>query len=116
MSFSTSLKNIRKENNLSQEELAVIMNVSRQSISKYEQGTTYPEIDKLIILSRKFNITIDSLLNIDDSELIENKNKISDTGPKTITNLVDPNILLNIFIYGIFLGVFSTGIYYIFVR
>lgn len=63
MSFPKNLKKLRIENNLSQEGLAEILEVSRQSISKYELGNVYPEIDKLMILSQKFNVSIDSLLS-----------------------------------------------------
>ncbi len=47
--MKNNLKKIRKENNLSQEELAEKLNVSRQSVSKWEQGITYPEMDILIL-------------------------------------------------------------------
>ena len=67
MSFSKNLKKLRIENNLSQEGLAEILDVSRQSISKYEQGNVYPEIDKLMILSQKFNVSIDSLLGNEEN-------------------------------------------------
>lgn len=46
MSFAENLKLIRKERNLSQEELAEILEVSRQVISKWETGDGYPEVEK----------------------------------------------------------------------
>ena len=46
--FSENLKKIRKEQNLSQEELADQLGVSRQAISKWESGQAYPEMDKII--------------------------------------------------------------------
>ncbi|MBA4510297.1 helix-turn-helix transcriptional regulator [Clostridium sporogenes] len=48
MSFSENLKLIRKERHISQEELGEIMGVSRQAVSKWEQGIGYPEIEKLL--------------------------------------------------------------------
>lgn len=51
MSFAESLKQIRKQNNLSQEDLAELLDVSRQAVSKREQGTGYPEVDKLLMLA-----------------------------------------------------------------
>jgi transcriptional regulator with XRE-family HTH domain len=54
MGFSEKLQKIRKKNNLSQEKLAEISNVSRQAISKWESGEGYPEIDKLIKISNLF--------------------------------------------------------------
>ena len=49
--FSENLKRIRKENNLSQEQLADELGVSRQAISKWESSVAYPEMDKIITLS-----------------------------------------------------------------
>ena len=63
MSFSENLKQIRKEYNLSQEELAEMLDVSRQAVSKWEQGQGYPEVEKLLLLSSKLNISLDSLMS-----------------------------------------------------
>lgn len=62
MSFAEDLKLIRKEKNISQEDLAEIMGVSRQAISKWEQGSGYPEIDNLLLLSNKLNLSLDYLM------------------------------------------------------
>lgn len=62
MSFAENLQRIRKEKHLSQEELAEILDVSRQAVSKWEQGTGYPEVDKLLVLSHELNISLDSLM------------------------------------------------------
>lgn len=62
LSFSEKLQTLRKEKGLSQEQLAELLNVSRQSISKWESGQTYPEINKLIIVSDLFEITLDDLV------------------------------------------------------
>ena len=62
MSFAENLKQLRKEKQLSQEELAEILDVSRQAISKWEQGMGYPEVEKLLLFSSKLNISLDSLL------------------------------------------------------
>ncbi len=60
--FGNKLQEIRKKNGLSQEAFAEILEVSRQSVSKWESGQVYPEIDKIIFISRYFNISIDELL------------------------------------------------------
>lgn len=62
MSFSENLRLMRKERNISQEELAEIMGVSRQAVSKWEQGTGYPEMEKLLILSKELNVSLDYLM------------------------------------------------------
>ena len=65
MSFSENLKQIRKEHHLSQEELAELLDVSRQAVSKWEQGQGYPEVEKLLLLSSKLNISLDSLMSVE---------------------------------------------------
>ena len=67
--FSDNLKKIRKDNNLSQEQLAEELGVSRQAISKWESGSSYPEMDKIIQICNKFNLNIDDLLNKDITEI-----------------------------------------------
>lgn len=68
MNIGNKLQKLRKNKGLSQEELADILRVSRQSISKWEQDIAYPETDKLIKLAAYYNITIDSLLIEDYNE------------------------------------------------
>lgn len=54
---------LRKQKNMTQEELAEILNVSRQSVSRWEMDVAFPETDKLIRLSKLFECSIDFLLN-----------------------------------------------------
>lgn len=63
MKFSEKLQKLRKEKGYSQEQLADLLEVSRQSVSKWESGTTYPEMDKLLMLCKIFNVTLDDLTN-----------------------------------------------------
>ena len=67
--FSENLKRIRKEHNLSQEQLADELGVSRQAISKWESAAAYPEMDKIIALCNKFDLNIDDLLHKDIKEI-----------------------------------------------
>lgn len=69
MKFYDKLQKLRKEKGLSQEDLAEMLNVSRQSVSKWESGTTYPETDKLITISEIFGVTLDSLLKDGEPEI-----------------------------------------------
>jgi transcriptional regulator with XRE-family HTH domain len=62
MSFGENLLSLRKSKNLSQDELGGQLNVSRQTISKWELNETTPEMDKLILLSEFFNVTVDELI------------------------------------------------------
>lgn len=66
MELKYKLKDKRTELNLSQEGLATKLNISRQSISKWERGQAYPSIETLIKLSDIFRITLDELLKGDD--------------------------------------------------
>ena len=77
MSFSENLKQIRKEYHLSQEELAELLDVSRQAVSKWEQGQGYPEVEKLLLLSTKLNISLDALMSVEmnGSTATKNENK-----------------------------------------
>lgn len=68
MNTGEKIAKLRKENNYTQEQLAALLGVSRQSVSKYESGVTYPETDKLIHLSELFGCTVDYLLKDDVEE------------------------------------------------
>ena len=65
MSFSENLKQVRKEHHLSQEELAELLDVSRQAVSKWEQGQGYPEVEKLLLLSSELNVSLDALMSVE---------------------------------------------------
>ena len=88
MSFAENLKQLRKERQLSQEDLAEILAVSRQAISKWEQGIGYPEVEKLLLLSSKLHISLDSLM---ETEITQKSNlqKQSVTGTITITSPIE---------------------------
>ena len=58
MKFADNLKNIRKKRNISQEELAEKVGVSRQSVSKWETSEAYPEMNNILELSKIFHCNI----------------------------------------------------------
>ncbi len=62
MDFGKRLKYLRIKNNISQKELAKLLNVGVSTISNYETGRNEPSYDKLIILAKYFNVSIDYLL------------------------------------------------------
>ncbi len=74
MDLSLKLQELRKKSQLSQEELAEKLDVSRQSISKWEAGQVSPEIKKIILLSEIFNVSTDYLLKDgpEDAEWVPN--------------------------------------------
>lgn len=61
--FSDNLVQLRKLNNMSQEELAEMVDVSRQTISKWETGESLPDIQKSMLLAEIFKVTLDDLVN-----------------------------------------------------
>jgi len=77
MSFAKNLKQARDEKKLTQEQAAELLNVSRQTISKWELGEGYPKVDKLLLLAKELNISLDYLFA---EELA--KNNIEDTKRK----------------------------------
>lgn len=68
MTFGEKLSKLRKEYNYTQEQLADVLEVSRQSVSKWESDIAYPETDKLIKMGRLFECSMDYLLNEDVTE------------------------------------------------
>ena len=100
MNLSDNLKRIRKEHNLSQEELAEKLGVSRQSVSKWESGTAFPEMDKVIQICKIFNVNMDDLMNQDikainnTREAKSNINKVIDDFFKNAVKLI--NMFINI--------------------
>ncbi|MGN0026173.1 MAG: helix-turn-helix domain-containing protein, partial [Clostridium sp.] len=80
MEFNEKLKELRKQHNMTQEQLAERLYVSRTAISKWESGKGYPNIESLKNISKTFSFSIDELLS--NNELLqfaesENKSNIS---------------------------------------
>ena len=68
MSFSENLVELRKLNNYSQEELAELIGVSRQTLSKYETGESLPDIEKCRQLAEAFSVTVDDLVSYEKND------------------------------------------------
>ena len=68
MSFADNLIALRKYHNYSQEELAEKIGVSRQTMSKYETGESLPDIEKCKLLADVFSVSIDALINYENSD------------------------------------------------
>ena len=93
MKINEKIYSLRKQNNLSQEELADKLNVSRQTVSKWELGDSCPDFDKIVPLCEVFGITTEELLR---DKKIEKKENESDDKPDTIKALL---ICGSIFLY-----------------
>lgn len=74
MSLGENLQFLRKKNDITQEQLAEKLEVSRQSVSKWESDTTYPEMEKLVQLCQMFHLSMDDLIQKDISSVyVEDK-------------------------------------------
>lgn len=77
MNFGEKLTKLRKQKGLSQEELGYELNVTRQTVSKWELGQTTPEMEKLVEMSKVFGVTVDELTS--EGETVNNEaQKIED--------------------------------------
>lgn len=119
MTFGEKLQKLRKEHKLSQEELALQINISRQAISKWELNESKPDTDNIIQLSNILGVSIDYLLN-DTLEslpvkpaIIEEKNE---TVHKKNTGIGSLIILICIIIALIFFMLNATGSLFIIVE
>lgn len=78
MNINEKIYSLRKENNLSQEELAGRLNVSRQTVSKWELGESTPDFDKIVPLCEIFGISTEELLRdrkIEENTVIESNSE-----------------------------------------
>ena len=107
MKLGEKILNYRKKLGLSQEELGDKVGVSRQTVSKWEIGQTIPELEKMILLAKEFETTIDELVK-DEKEVEENEKQVQSEKQKNNTSnikLVNCILILVITIIGIFLGI-----------
>ena len=73
MKFNEKLLSLRKRKGLSQEELGMELQVSRQTISKWEAGQSYPDFQRLVLLSDYFNLTLDELVKDIDVQDVDER-------------------------------------------
>lgn len=87
MKFSDKLAKMRKANNLSQEQLADELGVTRQSVSKWESGDSYPDMAKIVQLCKVLNCTINDIL---DDEVVseEKKEKTNEAKDDNKVNII----------------------------
>ncbi|SHN82022.1 helix-turn-helix domain-containing protein [Desulfitobacterium chlororespirans] len=78
MNLGESIYNLRTKNNMSQGDLANTLDVSRQSVSKWETNTSVPELDKLVKMSVVFNISLDELIRGEKGEDVQHETAASD--------------------------------------
>ena len=106
MNLGKKIAELRKKNNLSQEELDEKVGVARQTISKWEIGDTTPDINQVKIISKIFNISIDELVDNDiNNVIVEKVSNTEKLAGITIKILKVFGIMLIVFITLIFLFV-----------
>lgn len=86
MNFSENLRRLRKAKDIKQEALAEAMNVSRQTVSKWENGTAMPDFKKLNTLAEYFGVTMDELLGFSNDK--NNNDNINDYTKEYINELI----------------------------
>ena len=100
MEFHEKLQELRKQNGLTQEELAEVLFVSRTAVSKWESGRGYPNIESLKAISKFFRVTVDELLSgeelltISEEDHKKRENHIRDL----VFGLLDISVAMLIFL------------------
>ena len=118
MNFSERLLALRKSNDLTQEQLAEKLEVSRQSISKWESGQATPELEKIVALSAVFNVSTDYLLKsseIDDlsmkTEMLEKQQQMMLLREQKRHRILQC-VMYSVAVYLIFFAVYIIGHFY----
>lgn len=120
MEFAEKLIILRKGRELTQEQLAEQLNVSRQSVSKWESGQVIPEVEKIIELSKVFNVTLDYLLKPSEIDELSVKTDMLEKQQRQLLNKeqartrIYKNILYSVCVYFLFFAAFFTGHYFFF--
>ena len=94
MKFHEKLAALRKGKGLSQEELGMELHVSRQTVSKWESGQSYPDFQRLVMLSDYFGMSLDELVRDIDVQDVREKDQ---TGEKVASIYSDVENAKDIF-------------------
>ena len=105
MNLGNKLSKLRKKNGLSQEELAEKLNVTRQTISKWELNETSPNVSQAKEISKLFNVSLDELVGNDINEVLINKMNNTE---KRMNIIMSFNVVMLILLLLIFIIIFIT--------
>lgn len=89
MDFGQQIKKVRSDNQLTQEEMASKLNVSRQTISSWENNRNLPDLELVVQIAEKFNLSVDELLNGENL-----KEKLVKDGSEVTRNRLNRNVYL----------------------
>ena len=95
MNFQNTIKDLRNKNNLTQEEMAQKLYVSRQAISNWENGKNLPDIEMLLTISKTFKVPLDDLINQKDNDITQK-----------LINDTSINKRAKIYLYSLIIGTF----------
>ena len=104
MKFNEKLANLRKIKGMSQEELAIKLNVTRQSVSKWELDQTTPDVNKLMEIAKLFETSLDELMNgieISNSENTYKESAIEKNNKKISIKILIVGIIISCILCGI---------------
>ena len=116
MTLGEKIYELRTQHNLSQGDLANELNVSRQSISKWENGNSTPDLEKIVKLAEIFNVSLDELIKNEEKEetIINIPEQLSATKPNTREKKIGKGLLtagvISIFVF-LLLGLGITGLF-----
>jgi len=108
--FKDKFKELRKNNNYTQDDLAAKLNISRQSISKWENGLSYPTRSMLNRICEVYEIQVQELLNEEEILFISIDNNTSVKSIKRRTILIASSVLMTMIILIIFVLIFNNRI------
>ena len=91
MNIGKSIRQIRSENNMSQEDFAEIFFVTRQTVSNWENGKSYPDLNTIVKISDRFGVSLDRLLR-------EDKEMVNEISEKTAVGIKWSRIKCTVFI------------------
>lgn len=108
MELGKKIVKIRKDNNLTQEDFAEKYNVTRQTVSSWENSKSYPDLDTLVKISNDFKISLDVLLK-EDKKVIENISKSQKDSKKYKSIVVVLSVIIGIVIicFGVYALVYN---------
>ena len=93
MEFNNRLYKLRKQSGMSQEELANRLNVSRQTISKWEVGDSTPDLEKLVAISDLFHVSLDELVTGEESNKTDEEEKSTEKNKTDVLSVLDEKVL-----------------------
>ena len=118
MNFSEKLLTLRKAKDLTQEQLAEKLDVSRQSVSKWESGQATPDLEKIVEISAIFDVTTDYLLKSSEIDDLSVKTEMLEKQQQMMLVREQKNqrtfecVMYSVAVYLIFFAVYFIGHYY----